>query len=527
MSTAHAANRREFLASVGRGMFVASLGSSLAIDLGLAPRGLLAAEGADRLTFGSLEPLVSLMQETPADKLLAEVVGRLRQGASLKEIVAAAALANARAFGGEDYIGLHTLMALSPALTMSERMPAESKPLPVLKVVYRNASRLHDPQRAKSEVLKTMPADGAADGTDASRLRDAVHGGNVAEAERTFARLAGVSANEALNALLPIVDEAPEVHRVVLVHRAWDMLNLVGREHAQTMLRQSLRYCLKGEVPALKYFSEARSLVPKLIDQYQLENYKPGERQLDDAALDQLSQSLFAATPVQAAEMVAGLLVDGISPASVSEAVSIAANQLVLRDAGRKGQEVQPGKPEGSVHGDSIGVHACDSANAWRNIARAGNPRNAAAALLLSGYQVALDRVHRGGDFLNWQPRPYAAQIEKVAAQDGPGLLRELDDAIRQNDQAQACAVAHRYAALGHAAKGILDLLARYATSEDGALHAEKYFRTVSEEFAATRPAFRWRQVVALARVTASEYGRPAPGHDEACGLLGVAVARR
>jgi hypothetical protein len=60
----------------------------------------------------------------------------------------------------------------------------------------------------------------------------------------------------------------------------------------------------------------------------------------------------------------------------------------------------------------------------------------------------------------------------------------------------------------------------KYAVSEDGALHAEKYYRTVAEEFATTRPAFRWRQVVALARVTASEHGYPAPGFDEACALL-------
>ena len=57
---------------------------------------------------------------------------------------------------------------------------------------------------------------------------------------------------------------------------------------------------------------------------------------------------------------------------------------------------------------------------------------------------------------------------------------------------------------------------------EDGALHAEKYYRTVTEEFAATRPVFRWRQLVALARVTASEYGRPAPGIAEAREMLKV-----
>ena len=68
----------------------------------------------------------------------------------------------------------------------------------------------------------------------------------------------------------------------------------------------------------------------------------------------------------------------------------------------------------------------------------------------------------------------------------------------------------------------VFDLLLRYAISEDGALHAEKFYRTVTEEFAATRPAFRWRQLAALARVTASEFGYPAPGVAEARRLLKV-----
>ena len=80
----------------------------------------------------------------------------------------------------------------------------------------------------------------------------------------------------------------------------------------------------------------------------------------------------------------------------------------------------------------------------------------------------------------------------------------------------------HRYGELGHAPRPVFDLLLRYAVSEDGALHAEKFYRTVSEEFAGTRPAFRWRHLVALARVTASEYGRPAVGMAEARALLKV-----
>ena len=68
----------------------------------------------------------------------------------------------------------------------------------------------------------------------------------------------------------------------------------------------------------------------------------------------------------------------------------------------------------------------------------------------------------------------------------------------------------------------IFDALLRFATSEDGALHAEKYYRTASEEFANTRSAFRWRQVAALARVSASEFGTPSPGYVQAKELFKV-----
>ncbi len=48
---------------------------------------------------------------------------------------------------------------------------------------------------------------------------------------------------------------------------------------------------------------------------------------------------------------------------------------------------------------------------------------------------------------------------------------------------------------MGHPSRPVFDLMLRFAVSEDGRLHSEKY-RTVTEEFAATRPAFRWRHLV-------------------------------
>src|SRR5437588_8552351 len=109
--------RRAFLRDVGAGVVAASVGAGLAADLGFSTA--FADDGPDRLTFGRLEPLVGLIQETAAPQLLPRIVERMRQGTPLREVVAASALANARTFGGEDYVGFHTLMATAPAYHMA------------------------------------------------------------------------------------------------------------------------------------------------------------------------------------------------------------------------------------------------------------------------------------------------------------------------------------------------------------------------------------------------------------------------
>ncbi len=514
--------RREFLTEVGRGMVVAAVGYEVASDLGLASA--LGEEAAESLSFGPLEPLVCLMQETPADRLLPALAGQLQSGTDLRTLTAAAALANARTFGGEDYVGFHTLMALAPALHMAQELPAELQALPVFKVLYRNTNRIQEFGGRKREVLHLVkPAAEPAPGSGGDVLREAVRRRDVEQAEQTFARLARGTPEDALNDLLFTVQDNTEVHRVVLPYRAWDLLGLIGKEQAHNLLRQSVRYCVKAESWPRKPISEdSRALLPKLLEQHKLLDRSPGDRKAEDGWVDQMSQTIFKSSPAQAAEVAAAALADDMSPAALGEAITLAANQLILRDMGRTPRDEVAGKPIGSVHGDSIGVHACDSANAWRNLALVGNSRNCFASLILGAYQVALDRTARGGDFLNWQPLPLAGHLAEVKTTDVDALLRELEDAIRGNLQAKASALVQRYGELGHPPRRLFALLLRYAVSEDGALHAEKFYRTVSEEFTATRSAFRWRHLVALARVTASEFGRPAAGMAQARELLKV-----
>jgi hypothetical protein len=192
----------------------------------------------------------------------------------------------------------------------------------------------------------------------------------------------------------------------------------------------------------------------------------------------------------------------------------------VLCDTGRLKGDADT--PVGSVHGNSVGVHATDAANAWRNIARVTNTRNTFASLIVAAYQTTIrpELNKPNSSRLRAEALPLPAHLEKITARDAEAVLHDADAAIQAKDQAGAAALVHRYGELKLPERPVFDLLLRYACSEDGDLHAEKYYRAVCEEFATIRPAFRWRQLVALARVTASEYGHPSPGYIEATRLL-------
>jgi hypothetical protein len=509
----HLPSRRRFLEDVGRGMLVASVGPVLAFDLRLATAADV--EGSDRLRFGSRERLVDLLQSSTPEEMLRTATGELQRGVSLSELTAAAALANARAFAGEDYVGFHTLMALRPALVMAEELTGPAAALPVLKVLYRNSARITEAGAERKDALGPVSASaGEAGGAEA--IRAALHRRERTAAERALTASTLVSPEAGFNDLLPAMEDGVEVHRVVLAARAWDMISLVGVENASAMLRQSLRYCLKNEEQAAVRFAPLREMLPRVMDQFRLEARAWGDRRVDDGWVRDMVKTLWTSTPEQSAEAVAAAIVEGIAPDRIFEAISLRTNDVVLCDPGRRKEWAGPGKPEGSVHGDSAGVHASDAAHAWRTIALASNARQRNAALVLAAWHCAQDDVSR------WPARPSEEALERVKGSSQAELLGGLDEAIRANDQELACGVASRYGAAGYGEQPVIDLLRGYAVSQDGALHAEKYYYTVCSNFRSTSPANRWKHLVALARVTASEYGRPAAGVEEAKELLGV-----
>jgi hypothetical protein len=511
--------RREFLGDIGRGMLLAGLGTTLAADLGLADVTSLADEKP--LSFGPLEPLVALMQDTPAEKLTGLLVDQIKSGTSLQTLVASGALANARTFGGQDYVGFHTFMALAPAYRMAQQLPTEQQPLPILKVLHRNATRIQefggrDSQKLFAVTAEDIPAEAVA----GEYLREVTRSGDIEKADRSFAALSKLPIGEAFNHVQFAVEDEVDVHRVVLAWRAWDTLEMAGPEWGHCLLRQSVRYCAQAEKHMIdngRERSPIRVVLPKLLDQYRLLGRPLGQKPGEDSWIRELAEAIFRGTREEAADAVAQAIREGFAPDAIAEAMSLSANMLVLHDPGRPPEWASEGKPAGSCHGDSVGVHASDAANAWRNIVRVSNPRNVVASLIVGAFHTAGQSARS-----NPQPYPLDEQLAEVTAKDPQVLLQEAESAIRQNDQVHAAATVARYGQLGHEPRAVFNLMLKYATSEDGALHAEKYYQTASAEFDGMRPAFRWGQLVALARVTASQYGTTSPGYQEAKARLGV-----
>jgi hypothetical protein len=500
-------------------MLVAGLGSTLSADLGFSTA--FAAEGGDDLSFGEYDALVDLLQNTPAEKLQQVLVGKLKNGETdLRKLIAAGALANAETFGGQDYVGFHTAMAMLPALHMTDLLPTERRALPVLKVLYRNTQQCQQHGGASVKTLMAIhAAEHAAEGDLGIQIRDAARRGDMEGGEKLFSTVADAPMEEMFNILQPVMQDDINVHRFVFAHRTYGLAQMLGKEHAYNILRQCVRFCVDHEQNRLeRNYPEdpIRTLMPKLLDQYKLAGMRPGKRDPGDAWVDETSLAIYNGPRDRAAEIAAAALAEGIDPEVVGEAISLASNLLVLRQ----------GSDNWRTHGDSRGVHSSDATNAWRNMARVAETRHAITGLIVAAYHSA---AH---DPFPTEAYPTDEHRATIKASDPDGLLAEAEDAVKHNDQGRAAAAIEIYTEHGYAPEGVFDRMLTYTISEDGRLHGEKYFHTVAEEYRTIRPAFRARQLVGLARVTASAYGYNredqhgfrAPGYEEACKLLGVTV---
>ena len=117
-------------------------------------------------------------------------------------------------------------------------------------------------------------------------IRDLTRKNDPKTAEGVFAAVAQ-EPEDAFNHVLYAVEDDINVHRVVLAWRAWAMLDFCGKEHAHTLLRQTVLFCCNENRNGNR--SGVQTVLPKLMDQYKLAGKKPGTREGDDAWVEALA----------------------------------------------------------------------------------------------------------------------------------------------------------------------------------------------------------------------------------------------
>lgn len=493
-------SRRRFLSELGASMAVISLGPAVASDLGWHPGPL---DPVDSPRDREMDALVDLITDTSPDRLQPLLVERLRKGTvDLTQIVAATALANACKFGGEDYTGYHAFMALLPSLEMSKQLSKDDAALPVLKVVWRNAARIQSRGGRRGRKLEKTYQPGVIDGPAGPMLRDLTRQRDVAGAETMFAGMHSAGHDAAWNDLQYTVRECTDVHRVVLAWRTKQYIPVVGVEHAATLLRQNVRFAIdreRGRLSKRRAADPVRKLVPELLDRHGLMKARGEKRKATNDWIASFAKLVYTGRKAEAAEATAKALASGIDPEDVGAAISIASNELILR-------QERDGQGNMKAHGATAGVHASDATNAWRCIARTCDARHAHASLIMAAHHACKQNRYRQA------PYPHPDHMKVVTAKEPSKLLDIVSACIRDNDQGGTCAAIKSYLDLGHDVQKLRSLMIGYAVNDDGSLHHEKYWQTVGEEYATQRPAFRGRQLIAMGRVLASGAGERAPG---------------
>src|SRR6185295_3420796 len=298
-------SRREFLRDVGRGMLVAGIGTAVASDLGFSTA--FADRGPEALPLGSHEALVELIRGTPPEQLQPILISKLKAGeVNNKQLISAAALANAEAFGGTDYVGYHTAMAMLPALNISTQLPAERSALPVRKVIYRNSAQCQSHGGgSKATLMALHAAEHSAEGDMGLKIREACRSADTKVAESVFGDMRNATPQEMFNAIQPAVQDDINVHRFVFAHRTYGMIGLLGKEYAHTLLRQSVRQMVDFELEHKRHNhpeNPIRDLLPQLLDQYKLVGKTLGKKDPGDVAIDKLARTIYNGPPARSAD---------------------------------------------------------------------------------------------------------------------------------------------------------------------------------------------------------------------------------
>lgn len=490
-------NRRRFIGSAAAG---AVLGGPLLDVLGrLSP--VSAADS--QLPDGSvrfqpeIEPLVRLLEETPRDRVIEEVASRVGDGrVTYRQLLAALLLAGIRNIQPRPSVGFkfHAVLVINSAHLASLASPDSDRWLPIFWAIDNfKESQARDVQEndwtmAAVDESAVPPAHRAVD-----QFREAMQRWDESAADASTAALArDHAAGTVFDAFARFAarDFRSIGHKVIYLANSYRTLQTIGWQHAEPVLR-GVAYAMlnhsgepnpaKSDLDADRDGRRNEQRVAEIRD-----HWLDGRR--DDAATTELLHALRSVSSDDASRLVVEQLNQGISPASVYDAMFAAAAELTMR---------QP---------SIVPLHAMTTTNAVHY-----------------AFRTCSDDATR--KYLLLQNASFLAQFREAAK--GRGQLADLqidslkpadDDASLESifrdlgrDSGQAAAGMLRYLSEGNRAADALTYARRLIFLKGNDSHDYKYSSAVLEDFYQVSPAWRDRYLAAALYKMRSERERTTP----------------
>lgn len=384
--------RRDFLRTTGLGTGCVGLG--LGSQFNLSP-------DAVRFT-PEIEPLVRWLEDTPRERLVDGLLGKIRDGLSYRDGIAATFLAAIRNIKPRPVgFKFHAVMAIHSAHLIAQQADRADAWLPLFWAADNfKSSQARDVEEgdwtlsAVDEARVPGPVSARAELIDALDRWDA---DKADAATAGLVRAAGASEVMEVFWRYGLRDQRNIGHKPIFTMQCWRTLQAIGWQHAEPVLR-SLAFGLldtqgdgiDGPVgPYAANLERARSLG---------DGWRSGR--LDEDATRHLVATIRTDGPDDVADAVVAALGSGVAPASLWDAVLLAASELLVRAPG------------------IIALHAVTATNALHYTFQAsGDDETRRLALLQAASWVPLyrRRIGEAGDFrLDQSDRAGDASVEQA-----------------------------------------------------------------------------------------------------------------
>jgi hypothetical protein len=289
-----------------------------------------------------IEPLVTLLEETPQERVLEELGARIRRGLGYPDALAALLLAGVRNIQPRPVgFKFHAVLVVNSAHLASVASPASDRWLPLLWAVdqFKRSQaadvRAGDWMLGRVDEAAVPPAHKAR-----AAFVDAMDRWDEAAADAAIAGLARTAAPAEIFDVLARYgarDFREIGHKAIYVANSFRTLDVVGWQHAEPVLR-SLAYALldregAGASPATGDFPADR---PYRHNQRSLARIRSGwteGRPGGDGASEML-RGLRDAAPEAASALAIDLLNRGVAPRAIFEACFEASAELMMRAPG-------------------------------------------------------------------------------------------------------------------------------------------------------------------------------------------------